>query len=240
MPDFATVSDAQLDALRQLDTPTISNSLERLPFRAWTEGYMRPEIRSITPKQPTTIGYAVTLTISAARQSSNPTSRQDYWEGILAIPTPRMIVVHDRDYPNPTGSYWGEVQGNIAKALGSVGAITDGGVRDLNEAEEIGFPFWAKEVLVSHAYVHPELINEPVDVGGITVSPGDLIAADLHGVINVPIDKVDDILKIAKLEVEREAYVINLCQSGEEVTVDKLSEAIEKGNAVFGGPGAAY
>ena len=240
MPDFPTVTDAQLDALCQLDTPTISNCLERLPLRAWTEGYMRPEIRSIYPKQPTTLGYAVTLTMSAARQATNPTSRRDYWEGILAIPAPRLIVVHDRDYPNPTGSYWGEVQGNIAKALGAVGAITDGGVRDLNEAEAIGFPFWAKEVLVSHAYVHPELVNEPIDVGGITVNPGDLLAADLHGVINVPIDAVDDILKISELEAKREAYVIGLCQSGEEVTPDKLEEAFAKGNAVFEGPGAAY
>ena len=72
MPDFTTVTDAQLDALHQLDTPIISNCLERLSLRAWTEGYMRPEIRSIYPKQPTTLGYAVTLTISAARQATNP------------------------------------------------------------------------------------------------------------------------------------------------------------------------
>jgi len=70
MPDFPTVTDAQLEGLRQLDTPTISNCLERLPLRAWTEGYMRPEIRSIYPKQPTSVGYAVTLTMSAARQSN--------------------------------------------------------------------------------------------------------------------------------------------------------------------------
>ena len=161
MPDFPTVTDAQLEGLRQLDTPTISNCLERLPLRAWTEGYLRPEIRSIYPKQPISVGYAVTLTLSAARQSTNPTSRRDYWESILAIPAPRLIVVHDRDYPNPTGSYWGEVQGNIAKALGAVGAITDGGVRDLNEAEAIGFPFGAKEVLVWHAYVTPSWSMNP-------------------------------------------------------------------------------
>ena len=145
-----------------------------------------------------------------------------------------------RDCPNPTGSYWGEVQGNIAKALGAVGAITDCGVRDLNEAEAIGVPFWAKEVLVSDAYVHPALVNEPVDVGGITVNPGDPLATDLHGVINVPIDAVDDIVKISELEAKREAYVIGLCQSGEEVTPDKLEEAFTKGNAVSERPGAAY
>jgi regulator of RNase E activity RraA len=84
------------------------------------------------------------------------------------------------------------------------------------------------------------LVNEPVDVGGITVNPGDLMAADLHGVINVPIDAVADILKISELEAKREVYVIGLCESGEEVTPDKLEEAFAKGNAVFEGPGAAY
>ncbi|MCH7739050.1 MAG: RraA family protein [Chloroflexi bacterium] len=231
---------ADLDALRALDTPTISNCLERLPIRPWTEGFMRPEIRSIMPRQKTVVGYAVTVTMSAVRQSDKPVSRRAYWEAILAIPAPRLIVVHDRDYPNPIGSYWGEVQGNIARALGAVGAITDGGVRDLKEAEEIGFPFWAKEVLVSHAYVHPESVNEPIDVGGIAVRPGDLLAADMHGVINIPFEAATRIPKIAKLEAESEGYIIDLCQSGIEVTPDLLDEASVKRAAVFDSPGAAY
>ena len=240
MADKPKLTEADLDALRALDTPTISNCLERLRIRPWTEGFMRPEIRAIMPEQKTVVGYAVTVTMLAVRQSDKPVSRRDYWEAIIAIPAPRLIVVHDRDYPNPIGSYWGEVQGNIAKALGAVGAITDGGVRDLKEAGEIDFPFWAKEILVSHAYVHPESVNVPVDVGGIAVHPGDLLAADRHGVINIPFEAAKRIPKIAELEAKSEGYIIDLCKSGVDVTPDLLDEASVKRAGVFDGTGASY
>ena len=74
MANQPQLTDADLDALRALDTPTISNCLERLPIRPWTEGFMRPEIRSIMPQQKTVVGYAVTVTMSAVRQSDSPVS----------------------------------------------------------------------------------------------------------------------------------------------------------------------
>ncbi len=223
--EFTPLTAGELDAIRALDTPTISNSLEKLDLRAWNEGFMRPEIRAISPKQETVVGYAVTVTISAWRQSSSPLPRRAYWEAVLEVPAPRLVVVHDRDYPNPIGSYWGEVQANVATGLGCVGAITDGGVRDLKECEELGFPFWAKDVLVSHAYVHSEIVNTPVDVGGLTVRPGDLLAADRHGVINIPHEAARQLPEVAKREAEREAIVIGLCKSGAEVTPAGLQAA---------------
>jgi regulator of RNase E activity RraA len=135
-----------------------------------------------------------------------------------------MVVLHDLDYPATIGSYWGEIQGNIAKGLGCVGAVTDGGVRDLKEAEEMGFPFWAKEILVSHGYVHAVAYNVPVDVGGVYVQPGDLIAADLHGVIQIPIDAAERLPAAAEALAEQEAIVIGAAQAP-GASVESLSNA---------------
>jgi len=213
-----------LDQLRKIDTPTIANALELMEIRPRTEGFMRPEIRSISTVTETHIGYAVTGVISARHKSPNALERRDYYEAIEAIPTPRMVVLHDLDYPATIGSYWGEIQGNIALGLGCVGAVTDGGVRDLKEAEEMGFPFWAKEVLVSHGYVHAVAYNVPVDVGGVYIQPSDLIAADLHGVIQVPLDAAERLPAAAKALAEQEAIVIAAAQA-KGVSVDSLSEA---------------
>ncbi|MCH7591676.1 MAG: hypothetical protein IH989_02695, partial [Planctomycetes bacterium] len=96
------------------------------------------------------------------------------------------------------------------------------------ESRELGFPYWAKEVLVSHAYVHSEMVNTPVDVGGLTVNPGDLLVADRHGVISIPREAASRLPELARWEHERESIVIGLCKSGEKVTPEKLQAAMDE------------
>ena len=213
--------------LETIDTPTIANALELLYILPRTEGFLRPEIKSQTKISKTYIGNAVTGVISARHKSPDALERTDYYRAILSIPGPRMVVLHDLDYPATIGSYWGEVQGNIAKGLGCVGAVTDGGVRDLKEAEELGFPFWSKEVLVSHGYVHAIDYNIPVDVGGVYIKPGDIIAADIHGAIKIPHDVVHKIPDLAISLAEQESIVINASRD-KNVSVDSLGEAWKK------------
>ena len=222
--DFVPLNDKELAELRELDTPTISNILEPLDIRPRTEGFTRPEIKCVFPDMGTMVGYAVTLTISAASPADG-LPRDEYWKAILATPAPRVVVIHDRDYPNTIGSFWGEVQGNIAKGLGCVGTVTDGGVRDLKEVEALGFHFFAKEILVSHAYVHAEEIGIPVDVGGMSVHPGDLIVGDRHGVIQVPHDLARKLPAIARRWAVREAVMITAAQQP-DVTVESLKAAL--------------
>ena len=218
------LSEELLKKLESIDTPTIANALELLEILPRTEGFLRPEIKSQTTINKTYIGNAVTGVISARHKSPTALERTDYYKAITSIPGPRMVVLHDLDYPNTIGSYWGEVQGNIAQGLGCVGAVTDGGVRDLKEAEELGFPFWSKEVLVSHGYVHAIDYNIPVDVGGVYIKPGDIIAADIHGVIKIPHDVVGKIPLLANSLAEQESIVINAARDP-NVSVESLGQA---------------
>lgn len=142
---ISPLTDAELDAIRQLDTPTISNALELIDgLRPWTDGFTRPDIVCRFPEFKTVVGYAVTVEIAAAVPGRKSVPRDQYWESIVAQPAPRMIVIHDRDYPNPIGSFWGEVNGSIAKGLGAVGVVTDGAVRDMDEVREMGFQFLSR------------------------------------------------------------------------------------------------
>ncbi len=209
----APLTEAELDAIRQLDTPTISNALELIGgLRPWTDGFTRPEIICRFPEFKTVVGYAVTVEIASAVPGRQSIPRPDYWDSIVAQPYPRMIVIHDRD-EKPLGSFWGEVNGSVAKGLGAVGVVTDGTVRDLDEVREMGFQFLSKEVCVSHAYVHAEALGTTVEIAGMKVSPGDLIAADKHGAIQIPLEVARDVPRLAELMGKYEAPMIKAAQA---------------------------
>ncbi|MFQ6028670.1 MAG: RraA family protein, partial [Dehalococcoidia bacterium] len=167
-------------------------------------------------------GYAVTGVMSAWRQEGHTVSREDWWDLIVSVPEPRFIVLHDIDNP-PMGAYWGEVQGNIHKALGCVGVATDGTVRDLDEAHDLGFQFFAKEVSASHGYVHLVDIGTPITVGGLRVSTGDIIHGDKHGVTNIPFDIAEQVPDMVARIANYEQQIIGVCQSG-DFSLEKLKE----------------
>lgn len=215
---------AVIKMLHTLNTPTVANAIEVFEVRPRSEGFMSHEIVCRLPSLGRMVGYAVTAKIRAARQPGpgERVERRAMWEHILSIPEPRVVVIQDLDDP-PVGSFWGEVNANIHRALGCVGTVTNGGVRDLDEVEELGFHFFSGQVQVSHAYVHVVEVGTPVEVGGLTVSPGDLLHGDKHGVTSIPLEIAPEIYRGAKQVEERERRIIELCQQP-GFSIDKLSE----------------
>jgi regulator of RNase E activity RraA len=223
----------ELDYLRRFDTPTIANALERGQLgethgQSRLEGVMTPDIRCIFPEMGVMNGYAATATIRASRPRGRDepyASRVDYWRYIDSIPKPTVMVIHDLDAPHPVGSWWGEVNANVHRALGCVGVITDGGVRDLWVVRPLRFHFFAAAVLVSHAYVHVVDYGKPVTVSGVTVKSGDLLQGDEHGVIQVPAS-VAKMTGPACYDVfKSERALIELCQTP-GVTLEKMIEFV--------------
>jgi regulator of RNase E activity RraA len=222
--DRETLSSEELAALRRYDAPTIANGIETFDIRPWTDGFMSPQIRCVFPEMGVLAGYAVTGKIRASQKGSGSYSRHAWWEAILAVPAPRVIVLEDLDDP-PIGAFWGEVQTNIHKALGCVGTVTNGGVRDLNEVRAAGFQFYAGSIMVSHAYVQLLEFGEPVTVGGLSVKTGDLIHADQHGVQIVPLEIARALPAACENIIAKERTVIDFCQS-EAFTLDGLKKLV--------------
>ena len=206
---------SQLQELGQIQSCAIANAIETFNIRPRNEGFMAPAIRSIFPDLGNMIGYAVTGVISASSPPSPHMriSRDEWVDYVLTVPQPRVIVLKDLDYPNVIGSYWGEVQSNVHKAIGCVGTVTDGGVRDLDEMKELGFFAFATEVMVSHAYVHMVEYGVPITVGGMTINPGDIIMGDKHGVLNIPKEVAPEIPSAVKKIEEDELKIIDFCRS---------------------------
>ncbi|TMG05084.1 MAG: RraA family protein [Chloroflexi bacterium] len=115
--------------------------------------------------------------------------------------------------PESVGSFWGEVNAGVYKALGAVGTVTNGGVRDLPEVRPTGFQFFSSCVLVSHAYVHVVEYGGPVAVGGLTVRPGDLLHGDEHGVTSIPLEIARDIPQASQAIEMAERRLIDYARS---------------------------
>lgn len=135
-----------------------------------------------------------------------------YYEIVRNTFKPTITVVEDID-STPIGSYWGEIKVSIHKALGCIATITNGGVRDLAEVEKMGFGYYASCVLVSHGYVHIIDYNCQVKVGGLLIKPGDLICADMHGVILIPLSIASKLAQICQKIQYSEKPVLEKCRS---------------------------
>jgi len=200
------------ERLRQHSSPTICNAIEVFDARPRNEGFMRPGIHCVFPNLGVMLGYAVTLKIQSITPGANGSALHPsvHWKDLVTVPAPRVVVVEDLDDPPGLGSLWGELNANMHRGMGCVGAITNGSVRDLDEVEAMRFHFFAGRIAVSHAYVHVVEVGTPLHVGGLTVRPGDLLHGDRHGVTNIPLELAaripEGVEKVGKMEAEIIAY----------------------------------
>jgi len=217
------LASSVLEALRRYDSPTLANAIETFDIRPRDEGFAGMEIRCLFPELGVMVGYAATATIRARGRGEGASDHSPLWVLVRSLPLPRVVVVQDLDDPPGHGALWGEVQSSIYKALGCVGAVTDGCVRDLKEVREMGFHFFARGPGVSHAYVRLESIGQPVRIAGLTINPGDLIHADQHGVLLIPRRIAAELPAAADRIIEREQEFIRWVRSS-EFDPDRLAE----------------
>jgi len=220
----------QFEAIRRLDTCTVSNAIETFAIRLRNEGYTDGTVRCMFPQFPSMLGNAVTAKI---RCSNPPTEghayfeRTDWWNHILSIPPPRVVIIQDIDAKPGSGSLLGEVHANILMALDCVGAVTNGAVRDLPAVAAAGFHFFAGNASVSHSYAHIVAIGEVVEVGGLKVQPGDLIHGDCHGVLSIPKEVASEIPAVAERIIDKERKLIGLSRVS-DFTLEKLREVVKE------------
>ncbi len=219
----------ELDALRKITSPSVANAIETFNLRSRHEGFMSSQIRTLFPELGPIVGHAVTVLVRAeqAAQEGHRASTFAWWDYIQTIPAPRLIVAHDLDEPRGQGAQWGEVQANIHKALGCVGVVTDGAVRDLDEVRALGFQFAAAHVSVSHAWVHMVDFGLPVKVGGLWVKSGDLLHGDQHGIVSIPQEIASRIPEgLVKVETA-ERRIIAACQAS-DFSAEKLKSVFRE------------
>jgi 4-hydroxy-4-methyl-2-oxoglutarate aldolase len=197
-----TLPHADLLQLQRWNTPTIYNGWEQITRHdIATEGFNLDEVRDFMPQMGPMVGYAVTVQFEpsqARHPRENPTAWSDYRRYVASVPGPKIVVVQDLDSPLVIGAFWGEVNSTIHRALGCVGTITDGAIRDVDEMCHAGFKALARRFCVGHAHSCPVRWNCPVTVFGRTIEPGQLIHADKHGFLAIPPEDEAGLLEAAR------------------------------------------
>lgn len=196
------LSHSDLLQLKRWNTPTIYNGWEQITKRDHcADAVNLEETRDFMPHMGPMVGYAVTLKVEPSNpthRKTKPTATGEYRRYVASIPGPKIVVIQDLDKPRVIGSFWGEVNANVHRALGCVGTITDGAIRDLDEMTNAGFKSIARRLCVGHAAVQPVEFNCDVEVFGRKVSPGDLIHADKHGFIVITPDEQAALLEASR------------------------------------------
>ena len=225
------LTEKDLDALRQFDTCMVSNAIETFHARLRNTGFTDGSIHCIfkDADAPPMVGYAAT----AHFRSGDPPivggsfhDRSDFWNSILAIPAPRILVLEDMDEPPGRGAFVGDMHAAILKALKCIAYVTNGSVRDLPAVRATGLQLFAGSVAVSHSYAHIFDLGAKVTVGGMEVSPGDLLHGDRHGVLTVPKEFATKIPEAAARLRGEEQEVIDFCRSN-GFSVAKLREIVK-------------
>jgi regulator of RNase E activity RraA len=233
----AVESDANaLAALTAFDTPTICNALEVLLPATRGRGYTTRPAQCGFPSLRPIVGFARTARIRARAAPAFPAEkvlelRQGYYRYIDAGPKPSLVLIEDLDGPDAGyGAFWGEVQSAIHRGLGALGLVTNGSVRDIDQWAP-GFQFLAGSIGPSHAYAHVVEFGGEIDVLGMRVRSGDIVHADRHGAVVVPVEAVAGLPAAARQVAEREAHILEVARAP-DASAERLIEVFSRLDAI--------
>ncbi len=226
-----------LQALRDFDTPSITNVVATYPanplclglYNPWTENwYTDQTIRCMYPELGRTVGYAVTCVYGLPDPGFKRLSFMDVIDALDASLKPTILVMQQKFPPELAGKA-GLAGGNMAtamKAVGCLGMISNGPSRDLDEIRPMKFQYLLSGLTPGHGEMAVHAVNVPVSVGRMDVSPGDIVHMDENGAVKFPATKLEAVLaNVRALQIEENHFQSRLRQ---------VSTAAEV-RAIFGG-----
>jgi len=176
---------------------------------------MSIDIKALTSIDGTVIGPAVTTKWEAGKGRMTPDDVRQFmfnpldeadagsiW--VVAGGTDRML------------SLFGGIIGVACKRNGLAAAVTDNACRDIATFEDVGFPVYARTAVPygPGSFARPIAANVPIVCGGVTVNPGDRVAADRDGVIVIPQEAYADVLDAAAEILAKEQRVLDKIAGG--------------------------
>jgi 4-hydroxy-4-methyl-2-oxoglutarate aldolase len=222
------MSEAQfLDYLKTVDTPTLCNAIELLGVRKHHEGFTPLELRCLFPELGRTIGYAVTAQVESMTQMEPRDNRTflDLYTLVEKSPKPAIVVLQEIGGHGNYAAHAGEVMTTIFHRLGAIGLVSDCGVRDIPEVRRLGFQYFARGTVASHANYRIARVGVPVQILGLVIQPGDLLHGDENGLALVPKEKRDAIPEMVDRIRGREGKLLDYVR-GPGFTLDGLRSHI--------------
>jgi regulator of RNase E activity RraA len=217
-----------IEYLKTVDSPTLSNAIEMLKVRPRREGFVSLQIKCLFPEFGRTCGYAVTAQVESVSESE-PFDIERFIELYRAVeksPKPAVIALQEiGGYPD-FATHCGEVMATFFTRLGAVGLVSDCGVRDLPEVRAMGFQYFARGTVVSHASFRIVRTGVPVNICGLTIRPGDLLHGDENGLVSVPQGREEELIAAVDQIRGRERHIMDWVRS-EKFALEDFHGAVE-------------
>jgi regulator of RNase E activity RraA len=177
-----------IDLLRSVDTPTLSNAIELLGVRPRSEGFTPLGLRCLFPELAPLCGHAVTAQVETISETEpfDVGRFVELYEALDATPRPGVIAFQEIGPRSDFAAHCGEVMGTIFNRLGAAGLVTDSAVRDVPEVRRLGFQYFARGMVASHASFRIVRVGVPVQIEGLVIRPGDILHGDENGLLSIP------------------------------------------------------
>jgi regulator of RNase E activity RraA len=190
--EYSADPAGMIDAYRHVEVASVSDAIEQLLHE---KRYMSHNMQSIFPTK--FAGTALTVKL-VKEENHDPNALSGMLKAIDTGGPGSVYVMKVEDGADIAGM--GGLMGTAMFSRGFVGAIVDGGVRDLPQLKKIGFPVYATGPVPSTSVGHYRFggMNIPIDCDGVKVNPNDIIVADQDGVVDVPRDRAAEILVLAQ------------------------------------------
>ncbi len=182
------VPAAVLAALARYDSATVQNAAILVRGHAPEyDDYSGPALKCLLPQFGILVGYAVTGELTPLHDQPHKTTWDDYYDTIAYAKAPTIAVLKDADSPQGRGAIFGDGMAYRHRALGCLGAVVDGSVRDVEGIQRARCGLWARSRVPGHGPFNIVKHGEPVSVAGLLVRPGDILVCDADGVTRVPV-----------------------------------------------------
>ncbi len=174
------------------------------------------------------VGLAYTVRVSYAHNKTGE-ERAQWFSAIDNAPPGAMFVIQaDEDVG---AAVFGEMVALRLNKLGLAGVVVDGSTRDILQLRELGLPFWTRDTTPTGMIPNDAdtSIGVTLELDGINIAPGDLVAADADGVMVCPAEKAEEVLAVARAFRDSELVTIEKVNAGEaliDVYPSKTSIAI--------------
>lgn len=223
---MTALSDQTLDFLRSVDSPTVANAIETFNVRDRCDGFIGGAVECQFPDLGVMVGRAVTVTMTS--EPGAVASRDGYWQmwdAVAAMDGPVVIAVQDVSGKPERCAYAGEMMATLAQRLGAVGMVTDGALRDVDEVHALGFHYFMRFPVVSHGNFSIVSVNEPIELDGQVVNPGDILHGDRNGIVIVPDQVLEGLVDAVAGIRERESAQLDYMRSAEFSLADLKSRS---------------
>jgi 4-hydroxy-4-methyl-2-oxoglutarate aldolase len=213
--------------LTTVDSPTLSNAIEELKVRPPREGFTSIQVRCIFPELGRMCGYAVTAQVESVTESEPFDLNRfvDLYREVDKAPKPAVIVLQEIGGLPEYAAHCGEVMGTVLKRLGAIGLVSDCGVRDIPEVRSLGFHYFARGMVVSHANFRIVRVGVPVNIHGLTVRPGELLHGDENGLLAVPAGHEQELVAAVDNVRSREKRLMDWVRS-DKFSIDRLHDFV--------------